>query len=130
MSQCHAPCEHDVSHLALQTLLGMLATRVDIVGVEEVVQGHGELQQGLSMFVHIHEGEVKAPAAFQHVLVFAGNRPTATGHHVVEDSGLKLVILPTDDNTGTGLEVEAAHVVFRVLVDDFLALVVGTAIEA
>ena len=123
--------EHDVADAAVEAF----EETATVVLVEEVVEGHGEGNHALVFVVAVGEGEgeVEAPAALDHGFVEGAPAVPAAGAAegmVVEDTRLEGLAVFAEDDAGAGLEVVATQVGFVIFEAEFLALVVGTGIEA
>ena len=99
--QIHALCQHDIAHFALHAFLSRE------IGVKEIVQWHGELDDMPGMAAGVGETEVKAETAFQHVLVRTWHCSTTANHCIVESSGLKLVVIAADEDAEARLDIIA-----------------------
>ena len=130
-SEADALGEHDVADAAVEAGEEVAG----VVLVEEVVEGHGELDEGAVVVDDVEgEGEVEAQAFGEHGLLgigigAAGGAVGADGH-VVVDARLDGGFLASEDESRPRLEIEGPQVVVIGLEDKLLALVEGTEIEA
>lgn len=108
--------------------------------VEEVVEGHGEHEQGDVVAAAgavgegaVGEAEVEAPAVGEHVFVGvapAGPAAAGTDDLVVVDTGFNSRLFAADDEAAAGLHIEGTEVLVEGLEADFLTFVVGAGIDA
>ena len=123
--------EHDVAEAAVHA--GEEAAGV--VLVEEVVEGHGELDDGAVIASDVvAEGEVEAQAFGEHCLIGIGidaaRGAVGADGHVVVDARLEGGFMAPEDESCTGLEIEGTQMVVVGLEDNLLAFVESTGIEA
>ena len=121
MLQHDALGEHDVAYLAFHALL----TR--IVRIEEVVQGHGELDSCPHPVARFRtgQGEVQTQAAFEHILVSMFHGSATACYDIVVYACLK-AISPTKNQSSTRLEVKTTKVRVGLLKDYLLTLEIGS----
>lgn len=135
--------EGDVADAAVVALPGLEGVAEGVAAfvafVEEVVQGHGEHEDGLAVGRRVvADAEVEAEAVAEHAFVGGGDEVApcfvvevaAAAHDlVIEHAALDGQALEGDDQTTARLEVEAAEVLVVGLEDQLLALEEDTGVE-